>query len=443
MKTKWIRIPLAMLVTSLVLMAVGPTSAVTPAAPPGCTSTPATFTNTTPVTIPTGPAVISSTLTVSGAGAYLLDLDLTTVISHTFAADLDITLASPQGTIVTLSTDNGGSNDNVFAGTLWDDNADPDGQVPYTSNNGLVTDQVYVNLTTASPLAPEEAMGAFVGEDPNGVWALTISDDAAADGGTLNSWSLTVTTAACGASIALTKTAGADPAVCAVTSAITVTAGTPVYYCYNIENTGAITLTQHDLVDNRLGTILSGFPITLTPGASASLTQTTTITQTTVNTATWTAYNPGPTDLVSDTDTATVMVQIAEAADLSFTKTDSPDPVTVGQILTYTLAVNNAGPSNAASVTVTDTLPGGVTLQSVSSSQGGCTALPCSLGTLNASSAASVTVVVAVSAGTTGTLTNTAGVSSATPDPNPGNNTDSEATAVTVYNMFLPIIMKQ
>ena len=442
MKTK--QILLMVLVTSLVLMTGVPASAVTPAAPPGCTATTATFTNTTPVTIPTGPAVISSTLTVSGAGAYLLDLDLTTVISHTFAADLDITLASPQGTIVTLSTDNGSGNDNVFAGTLWDDDANPDGQVPYTSNNGLATDQVYVNNVVATPLVPEEAMGAFVGEDPNGVWTLTISDDLAGDGGTLDSWSLTVTTGACGgASIALTKTAGTDPAVCAVTNAITVTVGTPVYYCYNIENTGTITLTLHDLVDNRLGTILSSFPYTLTPGASAFLTQTTTITQTTVNTATWTAYNPGPTDVVSDTDTATVMVQTAEAADLSLTKTDSPDPVIVGQTLTYTLAVNNAGPSNAATVTVTDTLPGGVTLQSVSSSQGGCAALPCTLGTVNASGAATVTVVVAVNTGTTGTLTNTAGVSSATPDPNPANNTDSEATAVTVYNIFLPIIMKQ
>ena len=45
------------------------------------------------------------------------------------------------GTIVTLTTDNGAGNDNVFSGTVWDDDANPAGQVPYTTNNGLVTDQ--------------------------------------------------------------------------------------------------------------------------------------------------------------------------------------------------------------------------------------------------------------------------------------------------------------
>ena len=35
------------------------------------------------------------------------------------------------------------------------------------------------------------------------------------------------------------------------------------------------------------------------------------------------------------------------AADLSLTKTDSPDPVLAGELLTYTLTVHNAGPSSA------------------------------------------------------------------------------------------------
>ena len=40
---------------------------------------------TTPVAIPTGPAVVSSTITVSGAGPSLWDVNLTTFIAHTFA----------------------------------------------------------------------------------------------------------------------------------------------------------------------------------------------------------------------------------------------------------------------------------------------------------------------------------------------------------------------
>ena len=40
-------------------------------------------------------------------------------------------------------------------------------------------------------------MGAFIGEDPTGTWTLTICDDLAGDGGSLDSWSLDLTTTAC------------------------------------------------------------------------------------------------------------------------------------------------------------------------------------------------------------------------------------------------------
>jgi subtilisin-like proprotein convertase family protein len=115
-------------------------------------------------------------------------------IDHTFNSDLDIRLTSPSGTTITISSNNGGSNDNVFGSTFFRDNADPDGQAPYASNNGLVTDHAYVNLTAATPLAPEEPFHAFAGEDPNGVWTLTIIDEVGADSGTLNDWDLNVRT---------------------------------------------------------------------------------------------------------------------------------------------------------------------------------------------------------------------------------------------------------
>jgi subtilisin-like proprotein convertase family protein len=167
---------------------------VAPGAPSGCTTTLTTTTQSTPTAIPTGPAVVTSTVVVTTADTFLWDLDLTTNLTHTFAADLDITLMSPAGTIVTLTTDNGAGNDNVFNGTLWDDDANPAGQVPYVTNNGLATDHAYVNLVTATPLAPEEPLGAFIGENPNGTWTITISDDLAGDGGSLDSWTLGITT---------------------------------------------------------------------------------------------------------------------------------------------------------------------------------------------------------------------------------------------------------
>ena len=189
----------AVALTMGVLVLTSSAEAVAPQVPPDCG--PATSTsheNTTPTGIPAGPAVVSSTIEVTGAGAYLTDLDLVTNLTHTFAADLDITLQSPAGTVATITTDNGSGNDNVFNGTTFDDQANPSGQVPYTTNNGLTSDHAYVNNTTATPLAPEDALAVFNGENPNGTWTLTISDDLAGDGGQVD-WSLDLTTGTCAA----------------------------------------------------------------------------------------------------------------------------------------------------------------------------------------------------------------------------------------------------
>src|SRR5206468_12452386 len=52
-------------------------------------------------------------------------------------------------------------------------------------------------------------------------------------------------------------------------------------------------------------------------------------------------------------NTATAMTTATASADLSVTKT-GPDVITAGTNATYTITVRNAGPSNAQSVTLTD-----------------------------------------------------------------------------------------
>ena len=109
--------------------------------------------------------------------------------------------------------------------------------------------------------------------------------------------------------INLVKTVGTDPSACATTNQITlpVGGGTAVY-CYEVTNTGNVTFTLHDLVDDQLGAILTSFPYTLAPGASVFLTQEATITTTTTNDATWTASGPGV-GQTSSGDQAVVVVQ--------------------------------------------------------------------------------------------------------------------------------------
>jgi uncharacterized repeat protein (TIGR01451 family) len=167
---------------------------------------------------------------------------------------------------------------------------------------------------------------------------------------------------------------------------------------------------------------------TLGNGASATVTIVVTATATGAVTNTATASS-GVTDPNSGNNSGSVSKTISAQADLSITKTDSPDPVVVGGTLTYTITVTNNGPNSATGVTVTDTRPAATTFVSATSSQGSCsgtTTITCALGTLAFPGSATVTIVVTPT--TAGTLSNTASVSSTTTDPVPGNNTTAPVT---------------
>jgi uncharacterized repeat protein (TIGR01451 family) len=133
--------------------------------------------------------------------------------------------------------------------------------------------------------------------------------------------------------------------------------------------------------------------------------------------------------------TVTAVAAAQPVADLSLSLTAAPNPVTVGQTLTYTLNVSNAGPSDATGTVLSDQLPAGVSLASAQPTQGACsgtTTLSCSLGTVPAGGSASV--VLQVIANAAGTLTDTASVTSGVTDPNPANNNAS----VTVNAVDVP-----
>lgn len=123
---------------------------------------------------------------------------------------------------------------------------------------------------------------------------------------------------------------------------------------------------------------------------------------------------------------------VATGADLGVTKSDAPDPAIVGNSLTYTLTIQNAGPALATGVGVTDTLPPGVTFVSSATSQGTCSGtsvVTCDLGSLANGADATVTLVATATAA--GTLTNTASVAGTEADPNTANNS---AIAMTTVN---------
>lgn len=132
------------------------------------------------------------------------------------------------------------------------------------------------------------------------------------------------------------------------------------------------------------------------------------------------------------------------SADLSISSKALPDLIGVGERLTYSLAINNWGPSAAMSVTLTDTLPTGVSF--VASNIGGGTCayvgiVICNVPSLSAGAGVTATVVVTVPH-SPGVITNTAQVAAATPDLKSDNNTVLTFASVSqIHRFYLPVIL--
>ena len=118
------------------------------------------------------------TVTISGKpdDCLVIDVNVPLNITHTFAADLDVSLAHLTKTGI-LFDDICGSIDNV-AVVLDDDAA--------TAISGNCTTPVGQNTSRKSESGT--ALNGFDGLAANGAWTLTVVDDATGDTGTLNSW---------------------------------------------------------------------------------------------------------------------------------------------------------------------------------------------------------------------------------------------------------------
>jgi len=174
-------------------------------------------------------------------------------------------------------------------------------------------------------------------------------------------------------------------------------------------------------------------PFTLTVAVDPSLTSGTVLSNTATVTSSTSDGAPG-------NESATATTTVAASADLSISKSDSPDPVFAGGTISYTISVTNAGPSNAASVTLTDTLPAGTTRGALSlpagwscsglefGETGTLTCTTASMGATTANFTLDVVVDPSVAAGTV--LSNTATASTTTTDANGGNNSATATTTV-------------
>ncbi|TDW15039.1 DUF7507 domain-containing protein [Kribbella kalugense] len=170
-----------------------------------------------------------------------------------------------------------------------------------------------------------------------------------------------------------------------------------------------------------LGTIASGSSATITvvvrvPAASTATSLTN------VATVTTSTSDPNP-----DNNTSSVTTDVTRTADLSLEKTVAPSAPAPGESVVFTLAIRNNGPSDAEQVRVADTIPAGFAITGVESAANCTTAgqdVNCTLAKIAAGSGVAVKIAATLDAGYQGgALTNTAKVTSDTPDPDDSNNT--------------------
>lgn len=208
--------------------------------------------------------------------------------------------------------------------------------------------------------------------------------------------------------------------------------------CSTTPGANAVTTAGNKTVTCNLGTIaLLGGQRTLTtvvrPTLAVSGSFPATVTAQSVASTTTTE-----TDATNNSGSTTTQVTIA-SHDLLVNQTDSPDPVAVGDTITYTITLTNNGPSYATSVEAQDTLPlTRLTFVSATPSAGSCnppsgSSLTCNVGDLAVG--ASKTITLVMTGAVKGVDSNSVTVSSAETraghtDTNIANNSVTEDSTV-------------
>jgi uncharacterized repeat protein (TIGR01451 family) len=242
-----------------------------------------------------------------------------------------------------------------------------------------------------------------------------------------------------------------DLAITKTDGNITYTPGTTVTYTVEVSNSGPSDATSATVIDNApSGTTITSWTAVFAGGATGSGSGSGTINQTVnvpaggnitytvlvavpsnyqgnlTNTATITAP-AGATDSSPGNNSATDSDTPAPLTDLDISKMVNNSTPQVGSSVTFTLTVNNNGPSAATGVTVNDLLPSGYTFSS--SSNGAAYNPGTGVWTIgNLANGATATLTITAVVNPTGNYTNSATVMGNQPDPTPGNNTATNAT---------------
>jgi uncharacterized repeat protein (TIGR01451 family)/uncharacterized delta-60 repeat protein len=395
-----------------------------------------------------------STINVNGLAGLVTKATVTlTNLNHTWPSDIAALLVSPTGQNSYLMADCGGSFTINNVTLTFDDtaaNSVTNGMFgPIVSGTNRPTSYYAAGtppfpsaLTPPPPYSTN--LSVFNGNNPNGAWSLFVIDGAAGNVGVIsNGWSLSLTIAGvvpAAADVGLAMTA--TPATVVVTSNLTYT-----LTLTNYGPAGATNIVVTDIlpagmayvsgtpspgsVSNSAGVVTWTVP-SLANGAAASLALVVQAnnTGTITNSATVTTSTA---DLNPDDDSASVAVSVVSpTADLAISLFDSPEPLLLGNYLTYTITVSNGGPATATGLIAFDTLPPAVNFISASPMNNytvvGQVVTFTNLGNLASGGQTSVTITAQPT--TAGIILDTASCYSGVIDPLKANNSASVKTIV-------------
>lgn len=430
-------------------------------------------------TIPNG-TVLSNTATSSTSSADSNPNNNSSTVMTTVSASADVSVVKSgpatavNGTDVTYTVTVANAGPSAAANVTMTEGTPPSPPNPpsttfvsETQNSGPAfscSTNPFSGLTTCTiaSLAPgASAVFTFVIHIPSGAGATLIANTASVSASTPdpnsnNNQSTVSTVVSSQADLSVTKTAPAAA-----------TAGSNVTYAIAVANAGPSDAANVALTDILpAGTTFvsesqtTGPTFTCTTGAtvtctiasfpasatatfnvivklSGSIVNGTTVT----NTANVTASTPDPTPGNNSSSASTL---VSANADLSVTK-NGPAATASNTTITYTVVAANAGPSNASTVTLTETLPAGMTFVSANQTTGpafscsGTGPIVCTIATFNAGASATFqftfNVPQSIPSGTQ--VGDTATIASSTPDPTPANNT---ATATTTVGQTIPAL---
>jgi uncharacterized repeat protein (TIGR01451 family) len=412
--------------------------------PTGISGTPLRFDNFSLTPIP-DQGQTNSFILVTNVDFAITKMAVSVHINHPFDADLVLQLVSPDGVTNTLSRNRGANGLNYglacspdASRTTFDDGATQPisaGTPPF--------------LGSYQPDTPLAIFSGKSGTNVNGPWQLVVSDTAAGDVGTLQCWSLLLTPTICstngggecpGADLSLGIVPQPEPAI----------VGQPLTYIISVTNIGpssaknvavsqvlpaSVVFLSATTSQGNWGYADGVVTASLGPmagGATATVRAVVLPTTAGIFSSSASVSSEQP-DFNLDNNSATVFSHInPPTADLAVGLMPSPNVLSVGGNVTFSLSITNNGPSAASGVTVTNVYPAGFVLLDESVSQGSLNVygntVVFSFGAL--AKGAQATATITATAVNSGTLIATASATANQIDPVTINNLVSAPVTV-------------